>query len=137
MTRAGRAKALLYTIEKLDRIEAERAAAPEHQNIPGGKTGLVVIKGTKVIRDADGKAQSVIIVAEDTKHISMKLVVFEHIARELGQWVEKAETKQVRKLDDLSDEELQELIRDAEVVQARIDAEAAAERDGKTPETVH
>ena len=136
-TRVGRAKVLAKHRRGLHQIIEERAAAPEHQNLPGGKTGFVVIRGMKAIKrkvlmhskdpgtkpTEVEKIEKTIISAVDTKFISALLAVDEQIARELGQWVEKQDdTLRVRKLDDLSDEELEQLIADGE----RIQAEAAA-----------
>jgi Terminase small subunit len=141
-TRVGRAKVLAIHRRRLHQIIEERAAAPEHQNLPGGKTGFVVVKGTKAIRrkvlmhskDPGAKPTEVekvektIISAVDMKFISALLAVDEQIARELGQWVEKQDdTLRVRKLDDLTDEMLDELIKDAVSIQAREAANKAGE----------
>lgn len=114
-TRVGRAKKQAEIRRKIHQLIEERAKAPEHQAIPGGKTGLVVIKGVK-----KQNGQDVLVSAADTKLISSLLSVDEQIARELGQWVEKRDdTLEIRHLDDLSDETLAELIKDAEEIQER------------------
>ena len=89
----------------------ERAAAPDHADIPGGSSGLVVLKSIR----KDGTK----IAAVDTRTVAELRGTYEHIARELGQWVEKAETQQSKKLADLTDEQLSELIAELEAMAAQ------------------
>ena len=89
----------------------ERAAAPDHADIPGGSSGLVVLKSIR----KDGTK----IAAVDTRTVAELRGTYEHIASELGQWVEKAETQQSKKLADLTDEQLSELIAELEAMAAQ------------------
>ncbi len=110
--RAGRARRLYEKIiVPIEKAWAERAI--HYADLPGGSTGHVVLKSVR----SNGEKIS----ALDTRTISEYRGTFEHIARELGQWVDKAEIAQVKKLDDLTDEELLQLIADGE----RVKQEAA------------
>lgn len=73
----------------LHRVIAERGADPEIQNVPGGKTGLLVkqIKGI-------GKGDDFQIVeqyAVDTGTLAELRAIEKQAAQELGQWQEKTE----------------------------------------------
>jgi phage terminase small subunit len=112
-SRIGRAKMLAKTARELEQVIAERAV--EYKDLPGGKTGHVVVKGVK---KQDGK--EVIVSAVDTKLLQERRSTFEQIARELGQWVEKRDdTLEVRHIADLSDEMIEEILREAEEIKAR------------------
>lgn len=107
-TRTGRAKKLVEIVHKIERVMIERAEAfGECDDIPGGSSGLVVLKDTK----KDGTRIS----AVDTRTIAELRATYEQIARELGQWVEKREETEVRKIEDLTDDEIQDLIKACEV----------------------
>ena len=109
-TRVGRARKLVEVARKIEQVIADRAASPDHADIPGGSSCLVVLKsmrnGTKIA-------------AVDTRTVAELRGTYEHIARELGQWVEKAETQQSKKLADLTDEQMNELIAELEAMGAQ------------------
>ena len=69
--KVNRVKALDRRWEGMKQVVAERAAAPEMQSIPGGKTGLLVIKEAEwvEVKQADGSSKAVLVpleVAVDT-----------------------------------------------------------------------
>ena len=69
---------------KLQQVIAERAAEPEMECVPGGRTGLIVLR-----KRAVGRGKAVQIVEEaavDTVTLNALLAVEAQAARELGQW---------------------------------------------------
>ena len=69
---------------KLQQLIAERAAAPEMEGVPGGRTGLVVLR-----KRAVGSGKAVQIVEEaavDTVTLNALLAIEAQSAREKGQW---------------------------------------------------
>jgi hypothetical protein len=86
---------------KLLTVIEERAADPSMADVPGGKTGLMVktfkVSGETVMTEY----------AVDTGTIKELRGIQEQVAKELGQLVEKRETK--ISLKDMTDEQLAEL----------------------------
>jgi hypothetical protein len=82
----------------------ERAADPKMANVPGGKTGLVVMQ----VKRLGNKLMPEFVV--DTTLIREIRAIQEQAAKELGQLVEKQEMKiNARAIGDLTDEELNAL----------------------------
>ncbi len=104
VSRTGRAKIHVDMVQRIQQVMLERSEDPELANIPGGKTGLVIVTA----RDKHGDIKKV---AVDTKLIAEHRAESEYIARELGQWVEKRDDElTIRHLSDMPDEVLAEFI---------------------------
>jgi hypothetical protein len=87
--RASRVRALDERWKAMEQIIAERAHAPEMQDVPGGKTGLLVRKIKSV-----GSGENCQIVQEYETDVGLLKEMREHekqAAQELGQWAEKHE----------------------------------------------
>lgn len=74
-----RIKAAQYRWDQLKQIIAERSVAPEFQQVPGGKTGLLYI-------DYRGKNADIPVYKVDINLLTALLQHEERAARELGQW---------------------------------------------------
>jgi transposase-like protein len=84
-----RVKVLKDMDAKVGQVFAERAADPEMQNVPGGKTGLMVrtLKGL-----GEGKQfQIVEEYAIDTPALRERRAIMQQAAQELGQWEKRSE----------------------------------------------
>ncbi len=74
---------------KLKQIMEERAADPDMQNVPGGKTGLIV-RQVKGIGKGDD-FQMIELYSVDTGLISSLCEVSRQASQELGQWSDRAQ----------------------------------------------
>jgi hypothetical protein len=95
-TRAGRISKLASELLATDQVIRERAVWPEHQDVPGGKTGRVVTsyqqKGT--IKTTDGRVTTITPEYYKTHEVDLKLIerrqsLLDQIATELGQKLDK------------------------------------------------
>lgn len=97
--REDRVEALQRRWLLLQQVMDERAADPRMQDIPGGKTGLIVIKESEgvAVKDPanpDGPERAVAVpteVAVDTGFLKELREHEKQAAQELGQWTEKRE----------------------------------------------
>jgi hypothetical protein len=86
-----RVKSLQQRWDKLHQIIAERGAAPEMKNVPGGTTGLLVQRIKSI-----GSGKSVREMREfeiDTGLLTSLLAIERRIAEELGQWSKPKDEK--------------------------------------------
>lgn len=108
-TRVGRAKALAERRKKLLVVVKERAGSLEHNTVPGGLTGFVAVN-YKSVGGEKIKTSEV-----DTGLLAELRATEQQIAREMGQWVERAdETMTIKSVADLSDEMLEAMLKEAE-----------------------
>lgn len=68
---------MVEVVRKIEQVIADRATSPDHADIPGGSSGLVVLKSIR----KDGTKIS----AVDTRMVAELLGTYEHIAREPDQ----------------------------------------------------
>lgn len=87
--RQNRVDALNDRWDRMRRVIAERADAPETQEVAGGKTGLIVHNVKGVGKGAD--FQLVDVYEVDTGLLAEMRATEKQAAQELGQWVEKGE----------------------------------------------
>lgn len=96
-TRVGRIEKISEDLRATDTVIAERAAFPEHQDVPGGKTGRVVtsfaVRGSKRIVDEKGRTTIEPIYykthAVDIKLLEERRAMLDQIAQELGQKMDR------------------------------------------------
>lgn len=93
--------------QRMRKVIGERAKDPEVQEVPGGKTGLIVHNVKGVGKGDD--FQLIDLYEVDTGLLKELRAHEEQAAKELGQWTEKRETVTKLKLENLSDEELSTL----------------------------
>lgn len=86
---------------RLLKVIEERAADPELAKIPGGKTGLIVRKPIASGGELVGFEYAV-----DTGTLKELRAISEQAAKELGQLIDRHEHRLIRRIEDLSDEEL-------------------------------
>jgi hypothetical protein len=91
----NRVKILDHHLNLMQQVINERANCPDHQMLPGGRTGIIVIKDRKSIplrKDADGNTeyQEFVIAEVDTGTLSEIRQHMKQAAQELGQWSENA-----------------------------------------------
>ncbi len=123
-TSAGRVRAKSDRIKRLQQIVKERSEAPEMQEVPGGKTGLLC-RDVKAI-GAGVNSQIVPVFEVDAAVLTEMRLLEVDIAKELGQWVEKRDdTVKVASISDLSDEALAQVIAEADKAEK---AKAQAEK---------
>ena len=91
--KANRMARLQRRADALDRVIAERAADPAMQNVPGGKTGLLV-RTVKVI-GAGENAREVAEYRVDTGLLKEMRELEQQAAQEAGDWVEKGQVQGV------------------------------------------
>ncbi len=72
--------------ERLQRVISERAADPNMAGVPGGRTGLILVRVRRVGR---GKDVTVRQYEVDTRTLAEIRAIEEQAARELGHWSEK------------------------------------------------
>lgn len=85
----NRVRALQDRWDRMHRVIAERAEAPEMQSVPGGKTGLMV-RDIKSV-GAGTAAKFVDVYEVDTGLLRELREHEQQAAKELGQWTEKRE----------------------------------------------
>jgi transposase-like protein len=94
--RQARLDAYQRAFDKLEQVIAERAADPSMQEIPGGKTGLVVRRYKSI-----GAGESASIVEEyevDTPTLKEIRATLQQTAQDAGQWSEKQSDGSDRKI---------------------------------------
>ena len=100
--------------EKMLQVISERAANPELESVPGGKTGLI----TKMLKGI-GKGEDFQVVAVyevDTDTVKEIRALQDQVAEELGQRVERKETVDLNKLfEKMTTAELESYARDGMV----------------------
>lgn len=79
--RIGRVAALAERRDALKIVIQERAVYPEHQDVPGGKTGYVVTSWKALTKDRTIKTHRV-----DVELLKELRAIEQQIAMELGQW---------------------------------------------------
>jgi len=97
--RAERVRRLNERVERLDRVIAERAADPTREDIPGYRTGLMVVRRFEVVKECveaagDQPARTVekAVPTEVAVDVGLLKELREHekqAAQELGEWAEK------------------------------------------------
>ena len=87
LEKAGRLEALLERRARVYQVLAERAAYHEHQDVPGGKTGLVVTSYKSMGKNGTLKTHEI-----DIATLELLANMEKQIAVERGQWTEKTET---------------------------------------------
>jgi hypothetical protein len=85
-SRWGRAKRLVNLHDKLSTLLWERGHHPDMQDVPGGKTGLVLVRH-KTIRQGD-EYKAVKEYSTDTGLVAEIRALLQQTAAELGQWYE-------------------------------------------------
>lgn len=103
---------------RMKQVIAERAADPDMQDVPGGKTGLMVHQVKGVGKGED--FQLIDLYAVDAGLLAEMRAHEQQAARELGQWTEKRDLTSGGKpigrlpLEELTDDELDRRIAEAE-----------------------
>lgn len=106
MERAVRVRMLQEYLDKIERVSAARAEDPEHKDVPGYETGLVAVTFKQL-----GKDGPVVKEAQFDASLTRELRAhLDQISLELGQRVEKKETRVINDLGDLTPEELDAVI---------------------------
>ena len=119
---------------RLQRVVSERAKAPDMQNVPGGRTGLLVRRVRSI-----GGDETVDEYAVDTGLLQELREYAKQAAQEMGQWVEhhKDDTEYHGELADWTDEDLEllgEIYRRRRERAARVaPGELVAAGDAKPP----
>lgn len=115
-TREGRVKTLMARHAAIYKVLAERSVYPEHQDVPGGSTGIVVTSW-KAIGMGRIKTHSVDIgLYQELREIEKTIAI------ELGQWTERQEnTHKLVDERDIPDELLDAMIEKGKRAQAEME----------------
>ena len=130
--RTGRVLELIKDLERIDIVIKERSVAEENQDVPGGKTGIVVVD-YKHLAGKGLPPERVKTHAVDDKIIARRQSLLEQIAVELGQRVLKTEAVKRKSIDEMTVEELRELAGEMDRAETRIQAD----RDNGGSQVVH
>ena len=84
--RNARIAALQERWERLQRVINERAADPNMAGVPGGRTGLILVRIRRVGRGKDATVRQYEV---DTRTLAEMRAIEEQAALELGHWSEK------------------------------------------------